>query len=64
MTGLNKWFIVQRIKGVIDAQQGKLFSRLAKEIAAPNVHPNFEFPAEVLAPFFVRHQFPEQHHGR
>lgn len=54
MAGLNKWFTVQRIKGAIDAKQGKLFSKLAQEIAVPDVHPNFEFPAEGPAPLVVR----------
>jgi transcriptional/translational regulatory protein YebC/TACO1 len=33
MAGHNKWSKVKRIKGAIDAKRGKLFSKLAKEIA-------------------------------
>lgn len=33
MAGHNKWSKVKRIKGVIDAKRGKIFSKLAKEIA-------------------------------
>lgn len=33
MAGHNKWSKVKRIKGAIDAKRGKIFSKLAKEIA-------------------------------
>ena len=33
MAGHNKWSKVKRSKGAIDAKRGKLFSKLAKEIA-------------------------------
>jgi transcriptional/translational regulatory protein YebC/TACO1 len=33
MAGHNKWSKVKRIKGAIDAKRGKLFSKIAKEIA-------------------------------
>ena len=33
IAGHNKWSKVKRIKGAIDAKRGKLFSKLAKEIA-------------------------------
>ena len=33
MAGHNQWSKVKRIKGAIDAKRGKLFSKLAKEIA-------------------------------
>ena len=33
MAGHNKWSKVKRIKGAIDAKRGKLFSKLAEEIA-------------------------------
>jgi transcriptional/translational regulatory protein YebC/TACO1 len=33
MAGHNKWSKVKRSKGAIDAQRGKLFSKLAEEIA-------------------------------
>ncbi|MEY3480636.1 MAG: hypothetical protein RIQ71_1411 [Verrucomicrobiota bacterium] len=33
MAGYNKWSKVKRIKGAIDAKRGKLFSKIAKEIA-------------------------------
>jgi len=33
MAGHNKWSKVKRIKGAIEAKRGKLFSKLAKEIA-------------------------------
>lgn len=33
MAGHNKWSKVKRIKGALDAKRGKIFSKLAKEIA-------------------------------
>lgn len=39
MAGHNKWSKVKRLKAVIDAKKGKVFSRFAKEIAAA-VHCN------------------------
>lgn len=33
MAGHNKWSKVKRLKGVLDAKRGKIFSKLAKEIA-------------------------------
>lgn len=33
MAGHNKWSKVKRLKGALDAKRGKLFSKLAKEIA-------------------------------
>ncbi len=37
MAGSNKWFTVKRIKGVLDARQGKFLSRLATGTVPPNL---------------------------
>ncbi len=55
MAGHNKWSKVKRIKGAIDAKRGKIFSKLAKEIAVaaklggPDPDANIRLRSAILA---------------
>lgn len=44
MSGHSKWSTIKRKKGLIDAERGKIFQKLTKEIyvAAKNGDPNVE----------------------